>query len=119
MIICITGGLGYLGSHIAVELISKNHSVVLIDNLDNSDPLTFNNISNLINNKLDTNIINFYNIDIRRRDLLEKIFENYIFDVIINCAEIKTSKEDNIIDLYRININIINNILDMCSKFKI
>jgi len=117
MFICITGGLGYLGSHIAVELISQNHSVILIDNLSNSEQNTFNNISNLINNKLNTNILNFYNLDIRKRDLLEKVFQKYNFDVIINTAEVKNV--DSVTDFYRINLNIINNLLDMSNKFKI
>lgn len=117
MFICITGGLGYLGSHIAVELISQNHSVILIDNLSNSEQNTFNNISNLINNKLNTNIINFYNLDIRRKDLLEKVFKKYNFDVIINTAEVKNV--NSVTELYRINLNIVNNLLDMVSMFKI
>ena len=34
--ILITGGTGYIGSHTAVELISKGYEVFIVDNLSNS-----------------------------------------------------------------------------------
>jgi UDP-glucose 4-epimerase len=36
--ILITGGLGYIGSHIAIELLNSNYeyNVIIIDNLSNS-----------------------------------------------------------------------------------
>ena len=34
--ILLTGGLGYIGSHTAVELLNNNYDVVIIDNLSNS-----------------------------------------------------------------------------------
>ena len=37
--ILITGGLGYIGSHTAVELIEEGYEVVLVDNLSNSPPV--------------------------------------------------------------------------------
>ena len=36
MRILVTGGLGYIGSHVVVELIKNNHTVVIVDNLINS-----------------------------------------------------------------------------------
>lgn len=35
--ILVTGGIGYIGSHTAVELINAGYEVVIIDNLSNSD----------------------------------------------------------------------------------
>ena len=35
--ILLTGGMGYIGSHTAVELLEAGHEVVLYDNLSNSD----------------------------------------------------------------------------------
>src|SRR5205814_952533 len=34
--ILITGGLGYIGSHTALELLKAGHNIVVIDNLSNS-----------------------------------------------------------------------------------
>lgn len=36
-LILVTGGLGYIGSHTAVELMSKGYDVVIVDNLSNSN----------------------------------------------------------------------------------
>ena len=34
--ILVTGGLGYIGSHVVVELQNKGYDVAIIDNLSNS-----------------------------------------------------------------------------------
>ena len=34
--ILVTGGAGYIGSHTTLELLSRDHGVVVIDNLANS-----------------------------------------------------------------------------------
>ena len=34
--ILVTGGLGYIGSHLCAELIKKKYNVFIIDNLSNS-----------------------------------------------------------------------------------
>ena len=34
--ILITGGLGYIGSHMAAALLAQGHEVVVIDNLSNA-----------------------------------------------------------------------------------
>ena len=36
MKILVTGGLGYIGSHVSVLLLEKGYEVIIIDNLDNS-----------------------------------------------------------------------------------
>ena len=36
MKILVTGGLGFLGSHICVELLENNDEVIVVDNLYNS-----------------------------------------------------------------------------------
>jgi UDP-glucose 4-epimerase len=35
MIVCITGGTGYIGSHIRITLIEAGYTVICIDNLSN------------------------------------------------------------------------------------
>ena len=41
MNILITGGLGYIGSHLASYLTGKNLSIYIIDNLNNSKKNVF------------------------------------------------------------------------------
>lgn len=42
--ILLTGGLGYIGSHTAVELILEGYEVIIVDNLSNSNSETFKGI---------------------------------------------------------------------------
>ena len=44
MSVLLTGGLGYIGSHTAVELLQSGEDVVIIDNLSNSNIKTKTNI---------------------------------------------------------------------------
>ena len=37
MSVLITGGAGYIGSHICVEFLREGHEIVLFDNFINSD----------------------------------------------------------------------------------
>ena len=37
MFVLITGGAGYIGSHICVEFLKAGHEIVLFDNFINSD----------------------------------------------------------------------------------
>lgn len=38
MNVLVTGGAGYIGSHICVELIEAGHNVFVIDDFSNSKP---------------------------------------------------------------------------------
>ena len=42
--ILVTGGLGYIGSHTAVELICEGFDVVIVDNLSNSEKFILDRI---------------------------------------------------------------------------
>ena len=47
--ILLTGGLGYIGSHTAVELLENGHEIVIVDNLSNSKPETKEKIEKITN----------------------------------------------------------------------
>ena len=88
MKILVTGGAGFIGSHTIIELINSGHSVVVVDNLINSCRESLNRVENL------TSIsIPFFHIDIRDREKLEKLFEEYTFDCVIHFADLKSVEE--------------------------
>ena len=72
--ILITGGAGYIGSHVAEILIKKNKNVFLIDNLSTGH-------RKLINNKA-----KFFKIDIQNKKKLKKIIELHKIDSLIHLA---------------------------------
>ena len=51
MKILVTGGLGYIGSHTAVEL-SKNYETVIVDNLINSDISVIDSLNKISSSKI-------------------------------------------------------------------
>ena len=42
MKILLTGGAGFIGSHTLIELTEAGHEAVVVDNLDNSSPISSN-----------------------------------------------------------------------------
>ena len=72
--ILVTGGAGYIGSHIIEILIKKNKNVFIIDNLTTG-------YKKLINKKA-----KFFKLDILNTKKLKKIIEKYNIDSIIHLA---------------------------------
>lgn len=86
--ILITGGAGFLGSHMVALCLEKKADVMVIDNLSNSD------LSNLqILEKHFKVSIPFSKIDIRDKDKLKQFFNNYRFSAVIHFAGLKSVAE--------------------------
>lgn len=88
MNILVTGGAGYIGSHTVIELIQSGHSVVVIDNLQNSSRISLERVEQIVGQ-----IIPLFEADIRNRDVLEHIFSTYHFDCCIHFAGLKSVGE--------------------------
>jgi len=86
--ILITGGAGFLGSHMVALCLEKQVDVVVIDNLSNSD------LSNLQKLESHFNVtISFFNIDIRDQDKLKQFFKDHPFSAVIHFAGLKSVSE--------------------------
>lgn len=72
MKILVTGGLGYIGSHVVVELLNENFEVVIIDNLSNSSEDVLNGIETITNKKP-----TFIKLDLREKNLVDTFFKNH------------------------------------------
>lgn len=83
--ILITGGIGYIGSHTAIEMLSAGYKVLLLDNLSNSSMDILKKMA-LITNK----DIPFIKGDIRDDKLLTQVFSENNFDAVIHCAGLKS-----------------------------
>ncbi len=69
MKILLTGGLGFIGSHTAVQLLENGHEVVIADNLSNSKIEVIEKIK-----KITGKDVGFYQIDVCDENALEKLF---------------------------------------------
>ena len=110
--ILITGGAGFIGSHIADRFDKEEYEIIIVDNLVGGKE---DNIKHLKNYK-------FYNVDIRNRRELEKVFsENKnILYVFHEAAQVSVSVSINDV-YYDADENIIGliNVLDMCRKYEV
>lgn len=88
MNILVTGGTGYIGSHTCIELLNNNHSVIIADNLCNSNIEVIDRIKQITNK----NII-FYQIDVTDEQFVESIFSSHQIDGVIHFAGLKAVGE--------------------------
>ena len=88
MNILLTGGTGYIGSHTAVSLIELGHTVVIYDNLCNSNASVIDSIEEITSVKPA-----FVIGDIRDSALLERTMSKYAIEAVIHCAGLKAVGE--------------------------
>jgi len=117
MNILITGGAGYIGSHLAVELLkSKKNKIFIIDNFINSHFKTINNIQKIIKK----NFI-FKKINLLNQKKLDLFFFNYKIDIVIHLAGLKSISESAIkpFDYLNTNIGCTLNLLSCMNKYNV
>ncbi len=114
--ILLTGGLGYIGSHTAVELLNNGYEVVVIDNLSNSKPESKNKIEAITGKQ-----IIFYEGDVRNEQLLNSIFEKHNIEAVVHFAGFKAVGESTKkpIEYYDNNINSTLVLLQVMRKFDV
>lgn len=88
MNILLTGGLGYIGSHTAVQVLETGHNVVIIDNLSNSNIKVKGKIEKITAKK-----VKVYKNDVRDEKALKKIFSENKIDAVIHFAGLKAVGE--------------------------
>ena len=101
MRILVTGGAGYIGSHTTVELLQAGYQVVVVDNLSNSKEESLKRVQEITGKPLD-----FYKVDLRDRQALERIVERYPFDAVVHFAGLKAVGESVSIPLHYYQNNV-------------
>lgn len=86
--ILVTGGLGFIGSHTAVELQNAGFDVVIIDNLYNTRIEVLENIAKITGIKPE-----YHNIDLRVKSDVKAFFDSTKIDGIIHFAASKAVGE--------------------------
>jgi UDP-glucose 4-epimerase len=86
--ILLTGGNGYIGSHIAVQAVEAGHDVVLYDNLCNSERKSLHSLE-----KITGKDVPFVEGDVRDTDLLADTISRYKVTEVIHLAGLKSVEE--------------------------
>ena len=109
----ITGGAGYIGSHITVELLNSGYQVIIVDNLSNSKRQVISRIQQITGKKPI-----FYKQDILNKAALNKIFQENKIDAVIHCAGLKSVAESvkEPLKYYKTNIGTTVTLLEIMQK---
>ena len=101
MNVLLTGGTGYIGSHVAVVLMQMKHQVVLYDNLSNSSDGVLTKLTQITN----TNIP-FVEGDVRDTPLISSTLTKHNIDAVVHFAGLKAVGESvkKPIDYYANNV---------------
>lgn len=100
--ILVTGGAGYIGSHVCVELLEQGSKIVVVDNLSNSSAVALERVQQITGKNAP-----LVEADIRDRQALQKIFRDYDIGAVIHFAGLKAVGEsvDQPLHYYDNNVN--------------
>lgn len=114
MKIFVTGGAGYIGSHICKRLVSDGHNVVVVDNMSNSSK---ESLWDLFENPQFT----FYEFDVNNTFKLRGIFERHQFDMVFHFAgnaDTRKGEENPYADIEN-TLQTSLNVLEMMRTFEV
>lgn len=112
MNILVTGGAGFIGSHVVDKLVEEGHQVLILDNLSNGSR------KNIQQHFLDCNM-KFVEGDIKDKDILRDMFREFQFEICYHLAASinvqdsidnpKTTFDNDVIGTF--------NVLEECKKY--
>lgn len=106
--ILVTGGLGFIGSHIALSLMAQGQEIIIVDNLSNAD------LTNLERLESITGVnIPFMKLDVRNTPALINVFQQYAITSVVHAAGFKSLSESILkpLDYYNANVSCIMSLL--------
>jgi len=100
-LILVTGGAGFIGTHILVELVKANYEVLVLDNFSNSSVHSISQVE-----KITGMHINYIHGDIRDKNILKQLFSLHKISSVIHLAGLKAVGESVLkpIDYYDNNV---------------
>lgn len=87
-LVLVTGGAGYIGSHVTVALLENGFDVIVFDNLSNSSKCSIDRVVELTGRT-----VVFIEGDVCDREALSCLFADYPIFSVIHCAGLKAVAE--------------------------
>lgn len=108
--VLVSGGAGFIGSHVTVELIQAGYDVIVADNMSNCDKTGL-----LGARKITGRNIPFHKVDFCNHTAVERLFQAYKIDAVIHFAAFKAVGEsvEQPVMYYRNNLDSFLNIIDV------
>ena len=112
--VLVSGGAGYIGSHVTVELIAAGYEVVVADNMSNCDISGFEGVKKITGRE----DIPFVHVDCCDAAAVDKLFTDYQIDAVIHFAAFKAVGESvsEPIKYYYNNLVSFLNVLETAKK---
>ena len=106
--ILVTGGLGFIGSHVALSLMAQGQEVIIVDNLSNANLQTLERLE-----YISGMYVPFAKLDIRNTPALNKVFEQYTVNAVVHAAGFKSLQESVLkpLEYYNDNVSCIMSLL--------
>lgn len=116
MNVLVTGGAGYIGTHILVELYKNGHTAIVLDNFANSSPASLKRVNTLVNAE-----IPFIAGDCTDKAVLQQLFTDYKPEAVIHLAGLKSVSEsvEQPLTYYRNNIDATLALLEVMAEHDI
>jgi len=86
--VLVTGGAGYIGSHIVVELARVGHQPIVVDNFCNSSPSVIPRLRRITDRQIPS-----ITADVRDKAALSRIFAEHPISAVVHCAGLKAVGE--------------------------
>jgi UDP-glucose 4-epimerase len=86
--VLVTGGAGFIGSHMCIELLNTGRDVVVLDNLSNSSPRSLDAVRRITNRSLE-----FVQGDLRDAKTLDALFATRAIDAVMHFGGLKAVGE--------------------------
>lgn len=111
--VLVSGGAGFIGSHVTVELSNAGYDVVIADNMSNCDETNYNGVCQILGKQLP-----FIKMDFCDAQAVDKLFSEHKIDAVIHFAAYKAVGESVAEPLmyYRNNLDSFINILEASKK---
>ncbi|HZG86166.1 UDP-glucose 4-epimerase GalE [Paenibacillus sp.] len=112
MAILVTGGAGYIGTHVCLELLESSYDVVVMDNFVNSHPEALKRVEELAGKR-----VTLYAVDLLNREEMVRIFEREEIEAVIHLGGLKAVGEsvEKPLEYYHVNVT---GTLHLCSVMK-
>ena len=112
--VLLTGATGYIGSHVAVELVNVGYNVIGVDNFSNSTPKVLDGIEKILGKRID-----FMEVDCTDMEAFSKVFEQYPdIEAAIHFAAYKAVGESvaQPVKYYRNNLDSLVNLIELMTS---
>jgi UDP-glucose 4-epimerase len=111
--VLVSGGAGFIGSHVAVELVQAGYEVVVADNFSNCDRTCFEGVQQILGRKLP-----LVEMDFCDAAAVERLFSDYRIDAVIHFAAYKAVgvSVDEPLTYYRNNLGSFLTLLETATR---